>query len=146
MATDPDIGVGATLTWGGGAMSGTTMKLRDVSFTGETKEAVEITNMSSPVVSGSVVNEYIPGALEPGEIQAEVIYDHDIVPTPTQTGKHTAIALRFGAPPSHSVGGACIASGFATSWVPSVPVKGLHVAQLGIQMTGLPVWSAAAPA
>ena len=112
---NPDVGHGAALTF----QSGFAAKILDLSWSGISREAHDISNFST---TGGM--EFVPGGLfDPGELQVEILLDEDADPFVVMNADPETVTLTFPTPVGGTTGATWAAQGFATGFEAAVPAE-----------------------
>ena len=132
------LGFGSSITF----QSGFCANVTDISFSGISRESVEVTNFAST----NGWKEYMPSLMQDmGELEVELIHDPDTHP-PYRDGSNDSIAAETVTvtfqPKSGQTSGATIAcSGFMTSYDISVPGEDKVTATTTLKFTGEPTFT-----
>ena len=130
MTFDPDIGLGTVVLFQNGFFA----KIESVNITGEKREAIKITNMSS-IDNGEGFEEYIPSRIvDAGELDVTILFDQDQTP-PIRSAPET-ITIKFPLPAGKTTPGQVAATGFMTENSVAVPVGDKMTQSCKIKFTG----------
>lgn len=131
MTFTPDIGLGTTIAFHTSWFA----KVIDINLTGEKREAINITNMSS------TAEEYIASRLvDAGELDVTVLYDQDKTPPISSAAETVTITLPL--PSGKTSAGTIAATGFMIENSIAIPVKDKMTQSLKIKFTGARTYTA----
>lgn len=125
MPFEPDIGLGTVILF----QTGFFAKIENVNITGEKREAINVTNMSSED------EEYIASRLvDAGELDCTIFFDQDKEPPIRQPAE--PITIKFPVPAGKTTPGQVACTGFMTENSIAVPVKEKMTQSVKIKFTG----------
>jgi len=133
------LGFGTTITFQSGFFANVT----DISFSGITRESVDVTNFAS----SNGWKEYMPSLMQDmGELEVELIHDTGTTP-PYRDGSNDSIAaetvtVTFQTGSGETTGGSIACSGFMTSYDISVPGEDKVTATATLKFSGEPTFTA----
>lgn len=128
----PDIGTGATISFGS---SGFSAHITNVDHSGISRAVVETSHLGT-----TTARTFVPGDLyDGGTVALEMNFDSNDQPPITSTAE--TITITFPIKPGGSTGATAQFSGFVQDWSYTVPLEDKMTATATIKVTGAITWT-----
>lgn len=139
---DGDVGFGAIVTFAGAGSTGLTVNVRDISFSGFTRNSVDISHNRTTAM------QYIPaGSYDPGSLTLDVVMPMNSTDYSTQIiaglrSPNATLTVVCQTPSTlFTTGMTFSGTGHMTGFTPSIPGQAENTAQITFKLSGVPTVS-----